>query len=63
MKYSAEMDILDASEPFAVEMLSIYPSEWGTAEEIEVGRQMIQRGAVAPWKARVRPHAFECGTS
>ena len=63
VKYSAEMDLLDAPEPFSVEMLSVYPSEWASAEEIEVGRQMIQRGVVRAFEgtgkaARIRVRDF-----
>ena len=63
VKYSAELDLLEASEPFSVEILSIYPSKWASAEEVEVGRQMIQRGAVGALEgtgkaARIRVRDF-----
>jgi hypothetical protein len=63
VKYSAEMDLLDASEPFSVEMLSVYPSKWASAEVVEIGRQMIQRGAVRAFEgtgkaARIRVRDF-----
>jgi len=63
VRYSAEMELLDASEPFSVEILSVYPSEWVTSDEVEVGRQMIQRGAVRALEgtgkaARIRVRDF-----
>ena len=62
VKYSAVLDLL-VVQPFSVEILSIYPTKWASAEEVEVGRQMIQRGAVCALQgtgnaARIRVRDF-----
>jgi hypothetical protein len=61
--YSAEMDLLDGSEPFSVEMLSVDPPEYASTEVAEIGRQMIQRAAVRAFEgtgkaARIRVREF-----
>jgi hypothetical protein len=43
--YKAEMAILDGSQPISVEMLNVIPPDAASADA-EVGRQMVQRGAV-----------------
>ena len=63
VKYSAEMEFLDASERFSVEIVSVYPSEWACREQVEIARQMIQRGAVRAFEgtgkaARIRVRDF-----
>ena len=63
VKYSAEIDVLDASEPFSVEILSVYPTDWDFTEEREIARQMIERGAVRAFEgtgkaARIRVRGF-----
>jgi hypothetical protein len=63
VKYSAEMEVLDGSRPFAVEMVSVYPPDLFSSEATEIGRQGIERGAVRAFEgtgkaARIRVRDF-----
>lgn len=63
VKYSAEMELLDGSQPFSVEIVSVYPPDWFASEATEISRQMIQRGAVRAFEgtgkaARIRVRDF-----
>ena len=63
VKYSAEIEVFDSSQPFAVEILSVYPSNLFSSQATEISRQMIQRGAVRAFEgtgkaARIRVRDF-----
>lgn len=63
VKYAAEMEILEGSRPFAVEIVSVYPPELFSSEATEIGRQMIERGTVRAFEgtgraARIRVRDF-----
>jgi hypothetical protein len=63
VKYSAEMEILDAPQPFSVEITSVFPPERFSSEATETSRQMIQHGAVRAFDgsgkaARIRVENF-----
>ena len=63
VKYSAEMEILEGSQPFSVEIVSVYPPGWLASDATETSRQMIERGAVRAFEgtgraARIRVRDF-----
>ncbi len=63
VKYSAEMELHDGSQPFSVEIVSVYPPDWFSSDATEISRQMIQRGAVRAFEgtgkaARIRVRDF-----
>jgi hypothetical protein len=60
--YSAEIELLDVSQPLSVEVLTVDPPD-SPADAKELGRQMVQRGAVRAFAgtgkaARIRVRDF-----
>jgi hypothetical protein len=62
VKYEADMELVEGPQPVSVEMVNVFPPD-AAADQAEVGRQMVQRGAVRALEgtgksARIRVRDF-----